>query len=166
MLMDNHFAEVELGAQPESTSFRQDPETDIEGLMTSLAPQPFTIFKALLYTGLHLVLVSSFHMFVSYNDQRHTGNTWVAELSLKPGPQTLPKTKAPTLQTDPPTCVWESLPYATANSYSAASSWHNVTCVWYVTWWWPGLGGAPRSLERIVLDFLGAAAKQPAGSLC
>lgn len=73
--MDNHFAEVELGAQPESTSFRQDPETDIEGLMTSLAPQPFIIFKALLYTGLHLVLVSSFHMFVSYNDQRHTGNT-------------------------------------------------------------------------------------------
>lgn len=79
--------------------------------MTSLALQPFTIFKALLYTGLHLVLVSSFHMFVSYNDQRHTGNTWVAELSLKPGPQTLPKTKAPALQTGPPTRVWEPLPY-------------------------------------------------------
>lgn len=75
MLMDSHhLAGVEPGAQPESICFHQDQETDIEGVMTSFSLQPFTIFKALLYTGLHLILVSAFHMCVSYNDQSHTGN--------------------------------------------------------------------------------------------
>lgn len=145
-------AGVEPGAPLVKISAFTKTKTQTEGVMTSLSLWLLTMCEALSYSGLRMILASVFHMRVSCNDQRATGYTQVAALSLQLGPKlNCPLYKLPSL----PGRGSPSLPAKTI-SYSTASRVCDVIVSWV------GVAeDAPGSLERTVPD---PSAKQSAGS--